>query len=132
MPEDQPLMEAGLDSIGAVELRNAVSAKFGVELPATVTFDYPSAGALAQFVIQHMTRGSAAAAAGASMEGARPQQHSESIDEAIAQQIVATVSELLGFDVPSDQASIYAGLLTCWHMGLRSTQMCSSMQLAAF
>jgi len=27
---DQPLMEAGLDSIGAVELRNAVAAKFGV------------------------------------------------------------------------------------------------------
>jgi hypothetical protein len=46
----QPLMEAGLDSIGAVELRNAVTAKFGVELPATVTFDYPSASALAGFI----------------------------------------------------------------------------------
>ncbi len=43
-------MEAGLDSIGAVELRNAVTAKFGVELPATVTFDYPSATALAGFI----------------------------------------------------------------------------------
>lgn len=49
---DQPLMEAGLDSIGAVELRNAVSAKFGVELPATVTFDYPTAADLARFVVQ--------------------------------------------------------------------------------
>ena len=35
IPEDQPLMEAGLDSIGAVELRNAVAARFGVDLPAT-------------------------------------------------------------------------------------------------
>ena len=46
----QPLMEAGLDSIGAVELRNAVTEKFGVELPATVTFDYPTADALAGFI----------------------------------------------------------------------------------
>ena len=45
---DQPLMEAGLDSIGAVELRNAVGAKFGVDLPATVTFDHPTPQALTQ------------------------------------------------------------------------------------
>ena len=47
---DEPLMEAGLDSIGAVELRNSVAARFGVELPATVTFDHPSVAALAQYV----------------------------------------------------------------------------------
>jgi hypothetical protein len=46
----QPLMEAGLDSIGAVELRNAITSRFGVELPATATFDYPSAGQLAGFI----------------------------------------------------------------------------------
>ena len=46
----EPLMEAGLDSIGAVELRNLVGARFGVDLPATVTFDHPSAAALAQYV----------------------------------------------------------------------------------
>lgn len=48
--KDEPLMEAGLDSLGAVELRNSVSAKFGVELPATVTFDHPSVVALAEYV----------------------------------------------------------------------------------
>ena len=43
-------MEAGLDSIGAVELRNAVSTSFGIELLATATFDYPSADALARYI----------------------------------------------------------------------------------
>ncbi len=43
-------MEAGLDSIGAVELRNAISEAFGVELSATATFDYPSAEALAKYI----------------------------------------------------------------------------------
>lgn len=47
---DEPLMDAGLDSIGAVELRNSVSEKYGVDLPATVTFDHPSVSALAQYL----------------------------------------------------------------------------------
>lgn len=41
------LQQAGLDSLGAVDLRNAVSAKFGIDLPATAAFDYPTASALA-------------------------------------------------------------------------------------
>ena len=53
-PGLQPLMEAGLDSIGAVELRNAISEAFGVELPATATFDYPSAEALATYIAAKM------------------------------------------------------------------------------
>lgn len=45
---DQPIMEAGLDSLGAVELRNTIATKFGIEdLPATLVFDYPTAHALA-------------------------------------------------------------------------------------
>ncbi len=51
---DQPLMEAGLDSLGAVDLRNAVSSAFGVELPPTATLDYPTVDALTQFIVGSM------------------------------------------------------------------------------
>ena len=47
---DQPLMEAELDSMGSVELRTSLSARFGIELPATVTFDYPTPAALAKYM----------------------------------------------------------------------------------
>jgi len=38
----QPLMEAGLDSLAAVELRSAISSRFNISLPATVALDYPT------------------------------------------------------------------------------------------
>ena len=35
---------------GAVQLRNELTTSFGVELPPTVTFDYPTPAALAKFI----------------------------------------------------------------------------------
>ena len=61
---DQPLMEAGLDSLGAVDLRNALSAEFGVALPPTVTFDHPTLPVLAAFVAGLLPRQGAAADVG--------------------------------------------------------------------
>ena len=48
--KEQPLMEAGLDSLGAVELRTSLQAEFSVELPATLVFDFPSVAAISKFV----------------------------------------------------------------------------------
>lgn len=47
---DQPLHELGIDSIGAVELRNALSSTLGIKLPATAMFDYPTVGAMIGYV----------------------------------------------------------------------------------
>lgn len=47
-------LQAGLDSLGSVELRNAVGAAYNFELPATAAFDYPTVAALARFVASQL------------------------------------------------------------------------------
>ena len=50
VPDDQPFMEAGLDSLGAVDLRNALEARFSISLPATAAIDYPTTAATAVYI----------------------------------------------------------------------------------
>ena len=49
---DSPLMSSGLDSLGAVELRNSLEAALGVSLPGTLVFDYPSIEAITMHLLQ--------------------------------------------------------------------------------
>ena len=51
-------LQAGLDSLGAVELRNAISGEFSLSVPATLAFDYPTAAALADFIISEVQQSS--------------------------------------------------------------------------
>lgn len=46
----ESLMAAGLDSLGAVELRNSLEGRLGMSLPPTLVFDYPTTSAIASFI----------------------------------------------------------------------------------
>ena len=54
MAADRPLKELGLDSLMAVELRNALGQRVGETLPATLAFDHPTAAAIAKHLLEEV------------------------------------------------------------------------------
>lgn len=108
---DQPLMAAGLDSVGAVELKNAVGSAFGIELPSTVTFDYPSVQALAGFIAQNTTSthqsSSSAAPTAETLEASR-------------RTLLEIATGVLGAEVAPDQPLMEAGLDSIGAVELRN------------
>ncbi|MBI1357393.1 MAG: SDR family NAD(P)-dependent oxidoreductase [Acidobacteria bacterium] len=48
----QPIRELGLDSLMAVEIRNALGAPFGEALPVSLLYDYPTVEALTDYLSQ--------------------------------------------------------------------------------
>uniref|UniRef100_UPI000467ED66 type I polyketide synthase n=1 Tax=unclassified Serratia (in: enterobacteria) TaxID=2647522 RepID=UPI000467ED66 len=52
---NRPLSELGLDSLTAVELRNALRKTTGKTLPATLAFDYPTISDIATYILRLFT-----------------------------------------------------------------------------
>lgn len=48
--DEEPLLSAGIDSIGAVELRRELQQLVGVNLPPTIVFDYPTIAELTDYL----------------------------------------------------------------------------------
>ena len=57
LAHDEPLMAAGLDSLGATELVQGLQTAFDITLPATLVFDYPTVAAIAAWISQQLMRG---------------------------------------------------------------------------
>jgi acyl transferase domain-containing protein len=55
LADDAPLMEAGMDSLSAVEFRNRIVAELpDVKMPNTLIFDYPSIGAIGNYIMDQL------------------------------------------------------------------------------
>ncbi|WP_162562169.1 type I polyketide synthase, partial [Salinispora oceanensis] len=52
--EDRPLTEMGFDSLASLELRNRLTTLTGLQLPATLIFDYPTANHIAGFLLREL------------------------------------------------------------------------------
>ncbi len=59
--DDELLSDLGMDSLMAVELRNALRAATHVELPVALVFDHPTIERLAEFLLEKLASASAAA-----------------------------------------------------------------------
>ena len=49
---DAPLVQSGVDSLGAIELRNELASLFNISLPSTLVFDYPSVNSIQSYILK--------------------------------------------------------------------------------
>ena len=59
-----PLMEAGVDSLGATELASRLRSLTGVALSPTIVFEHPTSRAITAHLLEHVTQADAALGAG--------------------------------------------------------------------
>ena len=85
-----------------MELRNAIAGKFGISVPATLAFDYPTLALLAEFVAAAV-RPAAAAPQPVLLEY-QSSSLTAAVDEpAIEAQLAAVIAGVLGASVAPDQ-----------------------------
>ena len=116
---DEPLMAAGLDSLGAVELRNGLEAHFGTRLSGTLVFDYPTAAAMAAHIAGQL---GASSAGGVSAGAAAAAAAAAAQSDRVAAEVMAAVAEILGTPaVDPAQPLLAAGLDSLGAVELRNS-----------
>ncbi|MDO0911616.1 SDR family NAD(P)-dependent oxidoreductase [Streptomyces sp. DT2A-34] len=81
---DRPLRDLGLDSLLAVELRNRLSARLGLKLPATLLFDHPTPARLAEYLLRNLPGAEGGHAASTTPDTVRPRLTAPATDEPVA------------------------------------------------
>lgn len=102
----QPLMEIEFDSLSVMELRNALEAKFSINLPATLSFDHPTASAIAQYIERELYDASLTPLQD-NWQRSPSVLEITSIEE-IQVALIEMVKNMIGINIPLEQVSIYA------------------------
>ena len=118
---EQPLMEAGIDSIGSVELRNAVNERFGVDAPATLVFDNPSIAALASWLEKQL--------------GSTPPEHTLAasaqlgVDQSASHPAALTAITGVSCCYPAEMSYCSNGVSAFWHQAISGRDVQSAVPL---
>ena len=104
VPDDAPLMGAGLDSIAAVELISTLSQSLNIEIEPTALFDYPTIASLAKY-FAGMDLPETVVLPSLPQASMKPRAQVD-----VAEVVAKAVEELLGTIVPDDAPLMGAGL----------------------
>jgi hypothetical protein len=88
VPAERTLHDLGVDSLGALQLRNGIGLAVAERLPATVIFDHPTAYALTRFLAARLS-GEAPGPGNAAPHRAT----ADAPDEALTEDTVASASD---------------------------------------
>lgn len=102
----QPLMEMGFDSLSVMELRNTIEAKFDMTLPATLSFDHPTASAIAQYIEGELCDASLTPLQDTWQRSPSVPERASIEDIQVA--LINMVRNMIGINIPLEQVSICA------------------------
>ncbi|QDZ20181.1 polyketide synthase [Chloropicon primus] len=105
---DDPLMAAGLDSLGAMELRSSLEQSLGIDLPGMLIFDYPSVHAIIEYAESFIEPRQSSGTSGMDAD-------------VLQQKVKEAVHAVVGHDTNPDEPLMAAGLDSLGAMELRSS-----------